>query len=344
MKDFCLVPWYSLEPGLRQANDRSCCLWNPRTYDTERIRREFIAGDRPRDCDKCWFNEDRGLVSKRNLDNRFILEQTGLGISEAVEKVKTQCVSAKFYQLQLSNTCNQACATCGPSASTRWISLDSGTKNKPATKSLDTLNIDYKSAMKMSFTGGEPLYDSRTYKCLQRLLDAGNTDCNIVFVTNGSIPLKEKYQSVLKYFKNVSVVVSIDGIGPVFEYMRWPGKWDLLLENLTDYRNRFDNVSVSYTLSSLNVWYHEQTVDWFDKQNLNYNINIVSNPAWADPKLLPNYLKKNITPGTFADRFSAVTGAEVPLEVFIAEIKRQDSLKNISLKDYLPELSVLIDS
>jgi MoaA/NifB/PqqE/SkfB family radical SAM enzyme len=332
VKDFCLVPWYSSEPPLRGFADRACCLW-PKHYDIQTIKQQFLDGSKPLECQRCWHNEYNQLPSKRQQDNRYILESTGLTINRAIGNIK-QGVKPLFYQLSLSNLCNQACATCNGLASTRWLELDPDSGRSVIYDRSQELDIDFKNAVKIGFTGGEPLYDPAVFSFLEKLIAEGNTKCNIVFVTNGSQQLKHKHREILDHFDNVDVVVSIDGTGSVFEYLRWPGKWNTLVDNIKQYQQQFRYVSVSYTISSLNVWSHEQTATWFEENNLNYNFNIVDHPRWANPNLMPIELKKSIKQGSFAEQFKMISGNEITIT----------DLKKINFRDYLPELSVLIDS
>jgi hypothetical protein len=114
--------------------------------------------------------------------------------------------------------------------------------------------------------------------------------------------------------------------------------------NLKEYQSQFRHVSVSYTISSLNIWYHDQTIQWFKENNLNYNFNTVERPRWANPRLMPTNLKQHIKNNTFAEQFKTVNGKEISLDELVQELTRQDSLKKTNFRDYLPELSVFIDS
>ena len=141
----------------------------------------------------------------------------------------------------------------------------------------------------------------------------------------------------------------MDGTGKVFEYMRYPLKWEDIKNNINNLRELTDNVSVSYTTSNINVMYHHETVNWFKENNLNYHFNPVIDPAYFRPSALPSAVKQIIF-----DKF----GKTADLNFFIGNhteqddkdftrmltvIKQQDSMKNISIKDYLPELIELIN-
>jgi MoaA/NifB/PqqE/SkfB family radical SAM enzyme len=118
---------------------------------------------------------------------------------------------------------------------------------------LDDLEIDFGTAQRINLLGGEPMFDPRSFQLLKKLLDHGNDQCFISFVTNGSVCLNDFQKNILKEFQNLNICFSIDGIGKRFEYMRWPGKWNDLLHNLEQYKTITDNLSVSYTISAVNA-------------------------------------------------------------------------------------------
>ena len=83
--NFCVLPWISLEAS-PIGTVRPCCLADDEILDDQgnkftlgqaslntiqrsgymtRLRNEFLAGQRPDTCRKCWREEDSGRVSKR---------------------------------------------------------------------------------------------------------------------------------------------------------------------------------------------------------------------------------------------------------------------------------------
>jgi hypothetical protein len=60
-------------------------------------------------------------------------------------------------------------------------------------------------------------------------------------------------------------VFSIDGVGKRFEYLRWPAKWDQVVQNvLWLFNNAPDNVEfgLNITISQLNRHYYTDIIDW----------------------------------------------------------------------------------
>jgi hypothetical protein len=153
-------------------------------------------------------------------------------------------------------------------------------------------------------------------------VDASNTDCRISFVTNGNIIPTHEQIEILRHFSDINCCVSIDGIGKSFEYIRYPLRWENLQANLKIYREIFTEVNVSFTVSNLNYYDRSNIIQWFQDQKLLYIENYVSFPAWFNHQVDPSH---ELWPQ------------------FVQEIKRQDKLKGINIRDYLPYVADLID-
>jgi hypothetical protein len=330
---FCVLPFYGAE--YNNNTTTPCCLL-PYNTDIDSLRNEMLAGQRPSACAKCWKLEDQGKRSNRQILNQTFDVVTDRDIAY-IEQDCHQSYSPQIIKLYTSNLCNSTCVTCNPTWSTAW-----GTLNKKPVYDIISSNlldnIDYANIKMLSFVGGEPLIEAKNYAVLQKLLDYNNTNCRISVITNGSSKLSAERLELLKKFKHLDFCLSIDGVGPVFEYLRYPLKWTDLLDNIELYRQIGIHLSVSYTISNLNVLYHNETVKWFEEQDLEYNFNIVSDPAHFAPGVLPDSVKLQYP--ELQGFFNEYRPAN--LISLRYEIIRQDNLKKINIQDYLPEFYELV--
>ena len=251
-----------------------------------------------------------------------------------------------MYQIMTSNLCNQACVSCSSKFSTKWAEIDRKMGNVPIksfTINVDSLDINFHTAKRITLLGGEPLFDPISFTILKKLVDADNTSCFVSLVTNGSITLSQQHLDLLSKFSDLNICISIDGIESRFEYMRWPAKWPVLLKNLETYRNIAKTISVSYTISALNAIYYDETVDWFNNNNLNYNHNVVAGPAWLALSNMPGKLKQHVkNHNNFVSSFCNNIN-ETSIEIINKQITLQDQAKKIDIQDYMPEFWQLIN-
>jgi len=229
----------------------------------------------------------------------------------------------------LDNVCNSACQSCNAGLSTKIGSLES--KNYPRVDNYDLFQrLPQDRITELDVNGGEPTA-SKNYKKVLTELPA-----NVKIVrmnTNGSRMIKE-IEDVLKRNIMVIVTMSLDGMGNVHDYVRWPIKW-------TDYKKTVDaykDLQEKYKLLKLDFW---TTVSCLNVRNLpeiiDYakNMDIPHDWAFLDKPSVLNVRYKN--------KFTSVAKHVSPEEIAVDSdnseqleefIKRQDALRNITIDDY----------
>lgn len=342
MHTFCVLPWYSSE----LPSNSPCCLL-PTGTNIDKLKLDLINGVKSTACAKCWTVEAQGQKSRRQLENEFL----DYKLNRDLNNLKQDCVESKhetlLYQLTTSNLCNQACVSCDSNSSSKWAEIEKKMEQIPRPRkeiNLENNNFNYSTAKRISLLGGEPFFDPKTFEILQKLIENNNTNCFISLITNGSVTLTQIQLDLLAKFTDLNICVSIDGTGPVFEYMRWPASWNAVCHNIKLFYKITNNVSVSYTISSLNILYYQETIDWFRQQGLRYNHNIVSSPDWLSLDRMPVEIKKLLADLPFAGQWVPYNGNEITLEEYFNKIRQQDKAKKIDIYQYLPKLSVIFDT
>jgi hypothetical protein len=341
---FCVLPFYANEyPG-----NTVCCLLPPNA-NVDDIKTKMLQGIQPSACSKCWNLERAGIKSDRQIKNETVDFYTNIDLEQLIEQTKQNKNKIIHYKISTSNTCNAACATCNFDASSTWgkITKQPKTVNWQIKSPQVDQWIDYHSAKNIIFAGGESFLSDTNFYILEQLLSHNNQDCFVSFVTNGSFSLSKRQKNILSKFKNLNFCFSIDGTGLVFEYLRWPLNWDKLQENVNWCRQNNIVPSVSYTLSNLNLLYHPQTIKWFQDQNLQYILTPVSDPDFFRPQSLSEKIKNTLRESQNYQQISHLLTHEFNDDLhyknFQIEIAKQDGLKNISVRDYLPELVQLLE-
>jgi sulfatase maturation enzyme AslB (radical SAM superfamily) len=229
----------------------------------------------------------------------------------------------------LDNVCNSACQSCHSGLSTKIGSLES--KKYPRVDNYEVFKmLPQERIIEVDVNGGEPTA-SKNYK---KILSSLPENTKIVRMnTNGSRMIDE-LETVLK--KNIMVIVtmSLDGIGDVHDYTRWPVKWD-------DYKKTVDayqTLQKTYKLLQLDMW---TTVSCFNIKTLPDIINFTKNKGiphdWAFLDQ-PGVMNVRFT-NKFTSRAKSISPNEIAVdrnndELLEEFINRQDRLRNIDIKDY----------
>lgn len=359
MKHFCINPYFSR--SIHDNKDIRCC-WLQSNTDIQKLQQDILADRASTNCNKCWATEQVGLKSKRMIDNDNLQRQTGLSLTQ-LKSWAENTPTALNWQIQLSNDCNLACKTCYAHDSTRWytewnhyhtrkfkkvIKIDAGIADQ----------LDYQHVKHIEFLGGEPFINNLHVAYLERLMAAGNTDLLLTYTTNGVKLPGPAVLDILKNFSQVNINISLDGIGARFDYLRYPADWNTVSNNVTWYKknSQFASVNCMHTLSNMTIGYLDEFLPWalqhFGVRG--YNFNVVHNPSYFAPHVLPRHVKEEIAKRYRAHKMhvllepflSMMDSEPVPFTLgrFVIQALRQDTFRNQRMRDYLPEIVFFDDS
>ena len=94
--------------------------WN--TNYMKNVRLEMLKGNKPRECQKCYKEEEVGYNSKRMWENKKWKKKLDYNsIVWHTENDGTAPAKIHYVDLKLGNKCNLACSTCNPDDSSFWI-------------------------------------------------------------------------------------------------------------------------------------------------------------------------------------------------------------------------------
>jgi sulfatase maturation enzyme AslB (radical SAM superfamily) len=342
---YCVLPFFSIETAFKDPSKNIfCCRLTPGT-DIAKVRESILDKQKSPNCGTCWALEKNGLQSERQIHNNTLDFLLDLNLENIENLSKDNGFDPKVIKIATSNICNGTCVTCNSTWSSAWAALD-GTDYKYKHIDLDLLEVDWANIVSLSFVGGEPLLEKKNFAILQTLINNQNTNCFISIVTNGSIELSQHQIDILRQFPNLNICLSIDGVGKTFEYMRFPLKWDLFLSNLSIFKSMTKNISVSCMISNLNIYYYSEMIDFFKQNDLNYLCKQITDPNIFSPSNLSEEAKQkvlanNLRYASEVKTFLYLNNRSLRTQL-VQEIQRQDSLKNIDIGCYIPEVKNLL--
>lgn len=364
MKNLCSLPWtgFSNEPN---GKAQPCCLYkgyitkdgNPMYVQNSpaidilkseymiELRNKFRRNEKPIECAVCWTDEANGYESKRQVYRNKIHNQFDINFEKEPEQIQE-------LQLIINNSCNYKCRSCTPSHSSQWqqeIKMITGQTgyDMPFRQSADELGklwLDranwYKGLRRLEVVGGEPFYVKQWHIIFNELIEQGlSKQIDITMTTNCSLFYPKLIELMAENFKSVSIGLSIDGIGSVYEYLRHPGKWDVVLNNIQNYYLFVDriNLQINVTIGWLNALdlpkLHSLIYSEFPKFNI-WN-NLIHNPThmtlWAAPVRLKKQIERKWKKFNWDQKY---------IETIESLINYMNS-KDITIEEHLKNLEVL---
>ena len=293
-----------LSNGLALSYDhlvKPCCVFDRKSWDHElkntdlatwheqpvvkELKKELALGVFPNRCKKCETHERTGRRDSVRLN----------GESAYSHYTKDDIT----LEIRPGNTCNFACQTCWPSASSRVSSYHKqafGTSDIISKRYIDYdfLNPIAHRLRDIVLLGGEPFYDKNCIKFLEWLQEK-QLDAALTVFTNGSVI---DWDFINNYKGKLTVVVSLDAIGKVAQYIRPGTDWEIVKENYERLRNiKHINTRVNITTSIYNVPFVGELVRWLAQDWP----EIVSFGNAAEPHLSLSAIPKNLVDSIVKD-------------------------------------------
>lgn len=331
---YCALAFNSVSFGAH-GGSRPCCAvdtyyWTERkhklnAYDNDlkkwfnnpdlvELRQDLLDGKWNPICNLCKIREDAGQPSTREIFNNTleqVEERTGRNWHE--DKAEIEDFENIFLlDVTVGNKCNSACLMCNQSASSLWAQ-EQVAINGPfpyqleemwfAEEHVPNLVDNLPNLTALQFVGGEPTINDDHVAMLERLISQGKSkDISLGYVTNLTNISKELIE-LWGHFGTKHITISVDGVGKVNEYQRYPFTWEKVVSQLENIKNITNTgtyfVGLSLTVTSLNILNLDETLNWWEDQVLSNSsfqktlphIQCVNNPAKLDPLYMPDKMK-----------------------------------------------------
>lgn len=310
----CLLCCHS-QTYLQNANQQDLYLdvntlqdaWTSPTR--QQIQADLDAGIQHPNCSACWAEENAGRSSRRLVAN-----QQFKGLPQNAHR-------PQLVDLKPGNTCNLACRTCWPEVSSKWYrdywELEAHKQEPDYKKYLSSwgrIKSSYEPENTRLWTeleswltdvkyydiyGAEPMLLSNVFDILQQAVDKNLAHEQSLHInTNGTI-WNQRYIDTLTKFKHVALDISIDGIGPHFDYIRYGETWSTVEKNLDRYQELVRNHSnismcVCVTVCAYNIWYIQDIEQYFKQRGIGYFFNMVHHPEHINVRVLPDAVKAQV--------------------------------------------------
>ena len=256
----------------------------------------------------------------------------------SIERDKLLSVINKDYLILggvLDNICNSACQTCSSRLSTKIGSLHSKdyikVDNNPLFKQVPRERI-----VELDLNGGEPTASPAYQSILNNLPE----HVKILRVnTNGSRVLPN-IDSILERKIKVIITLSLDGVGEIHDYVRWPVKWDKYTQTVKKYKklqSEYKNLKLEAwtTVSALNAKDFDNIVEYATTNGLEHSWAFLNKPCELDPKQI-NYLtllaREIVNHPDVKKQLATQQYNQADLDEYIMT---QDKLRGIDIKDYI---------
>ncbi len=367
-----------MDENANQSRMLSLGQQTPREMVNSRMHREtrmqMLKGERPAVCRGCYECEDRGLESKRQMENRRF-SQFNQDQARAITSLANGSIDPdwRFLELRLGNLCNLKCRTCNPHSSSRWQGDYEQLRDKwefmtsfggegdfdwpereevwnDFTKHSQNLELIY-------INGGEPMLIDKHWSFLSDLVSSGRSSQIELLYNINMTYLPQRAFELWGSFKKVHVGASIDDVDSRNRYIRHPADWNKVVAHLRLIRDcglKSVSVGITQTVSAMNFFYLDALYDFASSERVSLGHNYVYDPAYLSPSALPQSvrlkalqeLKKRLPQHLWEPLQKSFSGPDVPQlwQQFKAFTRHLDRQRGESFADVFPEFLALAES
>lgn len=364
-RSFCILPF--TQTVIRTDGMISTCCVVPGWIDIrnhtlqdfwqdqklQNIKDAMLRDERLEICNQCYQSEEQSGKSMRldNLDRHHV--DMTLTTDKILERHGWKDLAApKYIEMHVNNVCNLKCLTCRPEDSSMFLAENQQLKigrhkqtdyvipEDIMTKRLADLaehDLEY-----LDLRGGESMLVPQVKTFLEHL--PYDHKINMLRLqTNGTILISEEWQTILKKFKKVGIMMSVDAFDQDNHYIRYPADWHVIQENFEIMAN-LPNVyyCVSCTLSNLNLPVIHKLVAWCRARNIPFYWSELVLPFhFHYTNLPPDIYNESIEQIRHLDDFQSLKARPFDSTLwrkFCQTIDMRDKHRKNSIFDIIPKL------
>lgn len=381
---FCIKPFNSVFLDT-DGSIATCCAikydrkFNIKTHsfkdfwdseDRKKLTKSFLDKEQPKECHACWYDEDRGFKSLRQFANT---EYGILGNKSPAEYLellnKAQIPHPEDYNLNITNLCNLKCYMCAGKSSSKLLveNNDLGIRKLDQSdydiedERLDELmkQIVENNVTTVTLQGGEPLMNPKIISLLKKLSDKATAEKIKVWITTNGTMYDDKICAILNKFSEVKIIFSIDGVGILNDYLRFPSKFANIKSNVQEFTTKLRKASfmITFTVQNINLLGVADIIDFANSNSIHLKLNILLTPDYLHFSVLPVKTKKKALEKLLdvdSKKLKHVTNFESlvsqiklcletedvnKISLFKSIISKRDNYRKIKMENFTPKLA-----
>jgi len=267
------------------------------------LQAQFLNGESPATCRKCWADEAAGVQSYRQIAQYEW---------EWARQTYASPPGLKMMDVGFGNKCNAACIMCDTISSQKWIEDSEVLRLIPgnpferdnyavqnfrpqwSAQELGTLQV-------VLFDQSEAFLQNGFASFVETLAESNTLEnVSVLIATNATYWPSEKLLGPLARARQLTLQISVDAVGPLFDYVRHPLKWETFNKTVAkwvEWSGSKPNVSLKarMTLHAINFLAIESVISWWRQHSpTELEFGSVFNPWYLSVMNLPEEVRRRL--------------------------------------------------
>lgn len=291
MKKYCIQPFNNIRIDVTEGNIaqyKPCCH---HTFDTNFSDVDsYLKSEELKNLQHHLLTQDELPVGCRICNN---VELYGNKNSTRLLHTYTDPISeTKIEKLEVNpgNICNLKCIMCNTQSSSALSSeyVKLGWAKKHVVTEQDNqviLALNQLDSLKcVSIIGGEFFLSKKNLEILDLLIEKKLE----VELTTNATELTKTHLEKLKKIHKLGLTVSVDGIGSIYEFIRYPASWNTVSANIKTLKKILPQASlkINAVIQPLNIQFINELIQYANQNRIEIRLNLMSGPGWLGWKIL----------------------------------------------------------
>ena len=368
MKNYCAMPFNHVSIN-NNGDYQICCMhqvpaehkqninhtsvaeWLTNSYLSE-VKTAFAQDQLHPGCHRCWQQEAAGTQSIRQVTAKDYKIIGAIPMQSELLNVEAS----------VGNLCNLSCVMCDEGSSSailaenRQMGIAIRDQREFAWSDTAFENLQQildQSPKVVSLRGGETLYNKKVLELIENF-PADKLNRTLLHLTTNATVWNDQWAQALSKFKVVRMMLSVDAVDQLAEYIRYPSKFVQVEHNIRQII-KCKNVKpvIHATVQNLNIMYIGKLIAWAQHMNIHLMLDLLVRPDYLEITNLPPLLKQQaidhlstvLAQDLDAHIKSEITAYKTALETavfdpqrwqqFVDDISRRDAVRKNSHKDFL---------
>ena len=338
---FCVLPWIhvfadergimwpccrsvgSLMPNIHDEGGQPVRIDDPgglaaavNTRSMRELRLQMLAGREPAACERCYMLERLGKRSHRQVENERCEQDIPVLVKDTAADGAVS-TPIKTADIRLGNLCNLRCRMCSPQSSKallpEWADKYQVPVDDPRLDVYRDMNWFERPGFwasleaqapqleRVNFAGGEPLLIPSMAEFLAAMVANGRAGHMTISYNTNLTVLPKRILELWPAFQAVRVTASLDGLGAVNDFIRYPSRWHVIDANLRQLDREYQSLNLRGGLATntavqiYNVFSVCELLDYLADNFVRLevpNLSIVTHPDHLSVQVLPSGLKQ----------------------------------------------------
>jgi len=283
------------------------------------LRRRMLNKEEIPECQACWDNENNNKFSMRMRRNQHYYGVADLQHEDAeIEHILSDTTKDGSYHtnnihslhVSTGDKCQLRCIDCSPAysrsilkdykklgwdnnfKSRRLVATDNEFSPFAESAHWESIRQNSYNLKIIRLSGGEPSINRNFIDYLNWLVEENIAQNIEIHIPTNCVNIKNNFLEPLKHFGKTVICLSVDGIGKLDEYLRYPTNWEKKLENINYMARVFPESYIHTVIYSLNVLDIDKIYKWGTQYQLMHSFDMLTFPDELSIRNLPDNLKQ----------------------------------------------------